>query len=364
MLNSTGKVLAAVVLIALPAALAQNVPASLQYSLRYLGPDKAFSRMTMDAAGNLFYLNSAPAGSAAPFRITKTDAAGNTLGTFDFGVSGPTAVHAFTADSAGNVLIAGSSTADDWPLVSPLQTTGGAFLMRIDNQLTKIIFSTRLGDTPSSAYAVAFDTDGNIYVTGTAGAALPVTPGVFQPAIPAGADVKTENGFVQKISADGSRIIFSTYYTGSESRPTFCLNGLPICIYPFTRPEEIAVDASGNMVIAGSTSDSVPVTPGAYMTIHPFSSNPVTFVAKIAPGGTKLIWGTLLPVSDISGIALDGSGNLVITGATTGTIPTTGNAIQASLPPAPKPSPEDADQAVSSGYAGYVMKLDAPAQRF
>src|SRR6202000_717014 len=136
-----------------------------------------------------------PHASASPVHVTrtvhvtKTDSTGNVLAVFDFGGSGFTTPVAATVDGSGNLLIGGTPPPPDFPLVSPLQTTGLAFLTRLDNALTKIVYSTRLGtlqdaQLASSVNAIALDKTGNIYVAGNAGGGFPVSTDAFQTQAP------------------------------------------------------------------------------------------------------------------------------------------------------------------------------------
>ena len=70
-----------------------------------------------------------------------------------------------------------------------------------------------------------------------------------------------------------------------------------------TTPSTIAVDTTGAVIIGGATDvDDLPVTSGAYA--QHCGCQPQQFggfVAKIGSNGTKLIWGTYLPLADPAG---------------------------------------------------------------
>ena len=82
-------------------------------------------------------------------------------------------------------------------------------------------------------------------------------------------------------------------------------------------PNAVTSDAQGNTYVAGVTySNDFPVTAGAYQTT--FGGTCDAFVTKLGPDG-KVIWSTFLGgvLSDsATGIALDGSGNVWVTGWT------------------------------------------------
>lgn len=95
----------------------------------------------------------------------------------------------------------------------------------------------------------------------------------------------------------------------------------------------VAVDASGNIYIAGSTNDSLfPVTPGAFRTPPgPPDGNDVV-ISKFRPDGTGLVFSTYIggQQSDLpSAIATDSEGNVYFAGATrSADYPTTAGALQ------------------------------------
>jgi len=126
-------------------------------------------------------------------------------------------------------------------------------------------------------------------------------------------------------------LVYSTYLGGSTND---IANG-------------IAVDNSGNAYVAGITySTNFPVTPGAYQTSNNGKAGgwPNAFITKLNTSGTALVYSTYLggtgPVSYTSGtnldsasaIAVDGSGNAYIVGATSSAdFPVTQGALQTAL---------------------------------
>lgn len=94
----------------------------------------------------------------------------------------------------------------------------------------------------------------------------------------------------------------------------------------------IAVDASGDVYVAGSTASyDFPVTAGAYETSFPDPGQFAGFVTKLNPSGSSLIYSTYFAgastgVLTIFGIAVDGSGDVFLTGQTNYSFPTTAGA--------------------------------------
>ena len=355
-------------------------PATRQFATHYIAPGSgAHNRLiAADPAGNYFVVSTISTGAAqTSVHVTKTDPAGKTLATFDFGGSAVTNPVAAATDANGNLLIGGTSNSPDFPLASPLQTTGLAFLIKLDTGLAQILYSTRLA-TPyipqffdSSVNAIALDAIGNIYLAGNTGPGLPVTNAVFQPQVPAGSTSRAY-GFVAEISPDGSRQLFSTYYTGSLALPP----PVGLCwICPYVPPTEtlpnaIAVDSTGSILIAGTTSDAIPVTSGALaQQCNCGYSSLDGFVAKLSPGGAQLTWGTYLPLSDpnaygnspyengvsVQAIALNSDGNITLAGYAPKSFPITAGALQSAFPAAPAP----ADGTYVAAQAGFIATLSS-----
>jgi hypothetical protein len=99
---------------------------------------------------------------------------------------------ALALDSNNNLVIAGSTTQTDFPLVSPLVTelpfsqfysTATAFLSVLNPTGSGLMYSTLFGgSTAAAASGVAADSSGAAYITGTTqDSDLPTTSGAFQP---------------------------------------------------------------------------------------------------------------------------------------------------------------------------------------
>jgi len=90
------------------------------------------------------------------------------------------------------------------------------------------------------------------------------------------------------------------------------------------------VDAAGNAYATGVTSSSdFPTTPGAFQPMFTGASNTfITFVSKLDPTGSALVYSTFLEGSGASGIVVDASGNAYVAGSAGSTLPTTPGAFQ------------------------------------
>jgi len=152
--------------------------------------------------------------------------------------------------------------------------------------------------------AVAVDSAQNIYIAGsTMSTDFPGPSGTAPRLGTAG----TANIFIAKINPSASpasaQLIFSTYLGG---------NGVDYTA-------GVAVDSGFNVAVAGTTSSSNFPAPLGYQTA-PLSSGNHVFASKLDPGGSILLYSTYLSGSGAdlaSGLALDSSGWMYVTGTTT-----------------------------------------------
>jgi hypothetical protein len=168
-----------------------------------------------------------------------------------------------------------------------------------------VVYSTYLRGT-NGISGIAVDTAGSAYVTSETGLGnLPTTPGAFQPALSGSADA-----CVVKLNPSGSGLVFATYLGGSGR----------------DGGDGIAVDATGNAYVSGTTdSSNFPTTVGAFQASNAGSQD--VYVTKVNPAGTGLLYSTYLGGTGIdggNGIAIDALGAAYVTGYTQS--PTSGNA--------------------------------------
>lgn len=349
-----------------------------QFVARYvsIGTGGVTDLLAVDASGNFFVVGTVTEPSGRPqIRATKTDSQGNFIASIDFGGSSetnPDVPSGAAVDLQGNLVIVGATDSQDFPLVSPLRpntTLPAAFIVKLDSQLTKIMFSTLLGTGQASA--VALDTAGNIYVAGSTGASdFPTTPGAFQITGPTsyynmGFPVFA---FVTEISPNGSSILFSTYFGSNSTECTgdsFCQGKVGS-----TSANAIALDSSGDIFIGGTTTaNQLPVTPGTlgqqcgcgYSAPENFVQS--SFLAKFAPGGQQLIWATYIPLAQtsvgentisITTLVMDAQGNVIFGGSASSGLFVTPGALQSSYTAANAPD-----------YgADFIAKVDASAKSY
>ena len=264
-------------------------------------------------------------------------------------------------DNAANVYVTGYTDSNDFPVTlgawQPVflgSTSGGcmscatynSFVTKLNPSGNGLVYSTFLGGIgDTQAHGVAVDSAANAYVAGIAGRGFPTTLGAFQPDFKGACcyDKGPYNGFVAKLNASGSVLVYATYVGGSGSSGDNAYG--------------IALDTAGEAYIAGFTSSKdFPTTAGAFQPAAPLSSGSA-FVTKLNTDGSALVYSTYLggpnPISGsydaAQGIAVDSVGNAYVTGnADSPAFPTTLGAFQAITP------------AKSTMYAGsaFLTKLN------
>ncbi len=216
----------------------------------------------------------------------------------------PTAI---AADERGSAYLVGFSGSPDLPLVNALRRTrASAFVAKFAPDGAGLVYSTYFG---GSGYAdwpwrIAVDRHGNAVIVGvTASRDFPLVNAV-QPAWGG----STWDGFVAKLSASGSELVYSTFLGGNN----------------YEEVRAVALDSDGNAYVTGMTrSSTFPTTLGAFQTNQGEGRG---FLTKLNPSGSRLLYSTYLPGEGFA-VAVDSGGNSWITG-TTSALPVTQDAFQ------------------------------------
>ncbi|MCK5105858.1 MAG: SBBP repeat-containing protein, partial [Cyclobacteriaceae bacterium] len=167
-----------------------------------------------------------------------------------------------------------------------------------------IIFSTYLGNSSGAdAQAIAVDSAGNAYITGTTGALkFPTTHNNLVPNF-----TGPQHVFITKMNAEGTELIYSTYFGGHNDDV----------------PWGIAVDGEGNILVVGrAMSDDFPLV-NAIQTEYKGDGISLAgdgFIAKLDPEGDRLVYSTYMGGDwddEARDVAVDKAGNAFVTGITT-----------------------------------------------
>ena len=279
------------------------------------------------------------------------------------GSSNP-ATQGIAVDPSGNVIVAGLTSSTDFPLQNAFQAQNGtaappnqtAFVAEFNPTGTGLIYSTYLGGSyTDQAYAVAVDSSGSAYVTGSAQSPdFPTTPGAYQTrcgaqpgnnhTVVTNCGSGLSNVFLSKLDSSGG-LVYSTFLGGSTG----------------DYGNSVAVDSLGQAYVAGFSQDSCNTKPGFGIIEQCFpesanallpqplwdsgvnpSYNPgAAFVAVFDATGANLLYSTLYGDQNPSnsstasnatygvGVAVDTSFNFYLTGYTNNPeVPTTAGSFQ------------------------------------
>lgn len=210
----------------------------------------------------------------------------------------------------------------------PLNSAG--YLAHLSADLSQLAYATYLSgerEYPSNAscseyvYSLETDSAGNLYVHGsTASGGFPVTQGAVQSTFPTASGYV---GFVSKLAANGSALLWSSYLGGNNSGPTFA--------------GRMALGTNNDLWVTGETrggsnfpisADAQQAAPGGAGDAYTVSLNAETGALRYGSyfGGNA---------DDVGvGIAVDAGGTVFLAGHTqSSTLPVTQNAFQSTLTP-------------------------------
>jgi hypothetical protein len=231
------------------------------------------------------------------------------------GGSGDDEAFDVAVNAAGEVYVAGDTMSFDFPTLYPMQGifTGNRdiFVTKMSSDGSTVLYATYIGGSDWDwGPSIALDNEGAVYLTGSTESQNFPTMNPYQGrnAGP-GADV-----FITKIDATGTELVYSTYLGGSA----------------FSKYEEgphdygygIAVDPEGAAYIAGETWTYDFPMKNAMEDYYGGLGD--SFVTKINPEGSDLVYSTHLPVCaggsgwDAGfGVAVDSKGAAYVTGVQT-----------------------------------------------
>jgi uncharacterized protein (TIGR03437 family) len=210
-----------------------------------------------------------PGGGIDAF-VAKYTAAGSLAWMTYLGGSGDDEANGIAVDASGSPVVTGGTTSTNFPTVTPYQAAnaGGArdmFVTRLRPDGSKFAWSTYLGGSGDDlGNAIALDNSGNAYIGGTTNSTNFPSNSGWQGSNRGGAD-----GTVTGLSADGSTLLFSSYFGGTA---TDYVNSL-------------AVNCTAGLIVAGSTqSKDFPGTLGAVPNLNFAQGAAIGYVAKVAAG--------------------------------------------------------------------------------
>jgi len=303
------------------------------------------------------------AGQRTEAFISKLDPTGHTLlystflGGSSLGAGFGTVASSIALDKNGNILVSGTSSSHDFPhagavlpfnptnvnanyfFIASLKSDGSAF------NYCGLLGGEEGGFTNGTHGKMAIDVGGNAYLTGiTDDHNFQLTPGTIGPT-PTGYPIDT--AFVLKVDITG-KLVYSTLIPGNAPYT-------PGPVYNNNFPASgIAVDASGQITLAGTGGLGLPTTPGVLQPAfpnNPNSTGPIAgYLLQLNATATKLNFATYLTGTDyVDGLAVDSSGNWYVAGMTSETnLPVSSNSYQKNIIP---------NSLCAACNAGYIMKV-------
>ena len=218
-------------------------------------------------------------------------------------------------DPAGNIYVTGVTTSLDFPVTPdafdpengrfPVCQGGDcidSFVVKIPADGGSFEYATYLGgEHDDYATGIAVDAGGNAFITGSTNSFGIPRDNAFEPDKKQGSE-----GFITKLNATGSDVIFSSYIGGNRGD-----GGTAIAVTP-----------DGGAVFAGTSFSDDFLTKGALQAANAGGSSPETsldgFVARVTGAGA-LSWSTYLGGAGrdaIRAIAVDSQGRIVVSGTT------------------------------------------------
>ncbi|WP_324630249.1 DUF7948 domain-containing protein [Phormidium sp. CCY1219] len=219
---------------------------------------------------------------------------------------------AIALDGAGNIYLTGNTISRDFPTQIPIQETLSnpesfafdAFITKISNDGSSIIYSTYLGGTgEENSLDIAVTAGGNPIITGqTRSPDFPTTNTALPPP-EVEEDADRVDAFVTRLTSNGAFLEYSTYLGGTQ----------------FDSGNGITLDTEGNIYVVGETnSQNFPTVNPIQDTLGEGGQESDIFISKFSPVG-ELLYSTYLGgfSRDVgNAIAVDTGQNIYITGQT------------------------------------------------
>lgn len=225
-------------------------------------------------------------------------------------------------DGSGNIYVTGYTTSTDFATVGAYDTSQNGsddiFVAKLASNGQSLTWCTYIGGSSGDGgKAIAVDSSGRAYVAGYSYSTDFPTASAYQGS-KGGSGTTTRDAVVFKLNASGSSLLYSTYLGGTTTA--------------HDSAHGIAVDNNGIAWVAGkAASTDFPTTAGVYDTS--WNGGTDFFVAKLdtaQSGSSSLSWSTYVGGTNPDemdwlkgGMAVDGSGNVYVTGEAKAGFPTT-----------------------------------------
>ncbi len=202
-----------------------------------------------------------------------------------------------SVDGAGNAMVAGNTNTIDLPVTIGSSSNSGAFALKINAAGNDLVYLTYIGPTvavindvrTSSSLGtrpISVDASGNAYLVGSTNSPeFPATRGAYQTTYNAGANLEA---FAMKLNPAGA-MIWATLLGGSGG----------------SMANAISLDSSNNVWLTGTNGPGFPGTPQGS-----------SFVSELSNDGAALLYSAGFPADGVGqDIAVDESGVIHVAGS-------------------------------------------------
>jgi uncharacterized protein (TIGR03437 family) len=287
--------------------------------------------------------------------IAKFNSSGTLVFLTYLGGTGSDIPNSLAVDATGDIYVGGTTTSTDFPLAGtpwrPALTNEGTFIAKLSSDGTKLIWSTVLN---GSLIQSAIGPDGSVYYVALATGPYASQGATLTKLTPDGQFVATVNVSVNTqavaVGGDGSVYIGGTGFA-AKMGPNLSGFAWQTSLGATTTLNLLQPAPDGSLWIAGTTSGlAFPVSPNALQP-QPSAGGSGYLVHLSADGSTALA-ATYLPAA-LTSLALDASGNVIISGAGQSGFP---------VPPGtPWPCSMPA-LGNDRGLSGFIGKIDSAGQ--
>lgn len=234
-----------------------------------------------------------------------------------FGVNDGRIIRDIAVDGNGDVYVSSATNNGGFPaawFTNAFQKTKTAgtltdlIVAKVKTDGSKVLWATYIGGSGDEGNSPSIRVDAQGFATVVSG-----TTSTDMPTVNAAQSVNGggRDFYIARLAQDGSSLVYATYLGGNAEEST--------------ETHGLALDAQGNAVVAGQTlSANFPTTSGV---VQPTFGGGLQdfFVARYSKTGTKQA-ATFLGGNGTDGpqgVAVDGQGNVFVSGLATGTFPTT-----------------------------------------
>src|ERR1017187_9755297 len=184
--------------------------------------------------------------------VTKLDPSGQIVYSTYLGGSSADAAYGSAVDANGNAYVSGTTSSPNFPVTAgafqttPSSNSTHAFVAKLNASGSALIYATLVGGSGSenNVAGIRIDSAGNAYVAGTTTSLdFPITGGALQTTAPKSSNSLNTlaHGFVFKLNAAGSGLLYSTYLSGTQG----------------AFPQSMTLSSAGEVLVTGVTSSEL-----------------------------------------------------------------------------------------------------------